>query len=111
MWRFVSQRLLHPGLDFATHQAMARAVYMGWPASALGPPPLWVPSREDVAGTNVAQFLATFKVGGMAWCTAPCTTAAAGMYPAPCCAYAWEQEVYMSHWGPCTPGLVLFLMQ
>ncbi|KAG1671365.1 hypothetical protein FOA52_002975 [Chlamydomonas sp. UWO 241] len=60
LWRLVSGMLLptHPP---EVHKALLAACYWGWPESELGPPPLYVPSPDEAATTNVARFLQSFK--------------------------------------------------
>jgi hypothetical protein len=49
-------------VPFEVHQLLFQAVYSGWDRDRLGPPPVWVPSREEVADTNLARFMAGFRV-------------------------------------------------
>ena len=57
--------MLRPEQPFELHQSLHAAVFKGWDKRVLGPPPVWVPSAADVAGTNVAAFMDRFQVAAM----------------------------------------------
>lgn len=63
LWRVLSTRVLRPEHPFSLHRLLAHWTY----GSDLHPP-LWVPTPEVAATTNVARFMQhTYKVRHMEW--------------------------------------------
>ena len=60
-WRRLARDVLRPEHPFELHQALHAAAFRGWDEAERGPAPVWVPSDEDAAATNVAQFMARFE--------------------------------------------------
>jgi Acetyl-coenzyme A synthetase N-terminus len=58
VWSDLSKSYLTPEVPFHVHQTLARHVFRAWDVSMLGPHPLWYPSAQTAAETNVAKFIA-----------------------------------------------------
>lgn len=63
-WQQLTRDVLRPEQPFELHQSLHAAVFAGWDDRVLGPPPVWVPSADVVAGTNLAAFMDRFEVRG-----------------------------------------------
>ncbi|KAG2501348.1 hypothetical protein HYH03_001138 [Edaphochlamys debaryana] len=61
VWRHLATRVLLPSHAFPLHLRLAAAAYEGWPADALGRPPLWLPEPQAAAETNAGRFLASLE--------------------------------------------------
>ncbi len=53
-WRRISKELLTPAVPFVHHKQLHRTVFAGWDG-ARGPAPVWIPSEEEAAATNLGQ--------------------------------------------------------
>ncbi|GLC41156.1 hypothetical protein PLESTB_001797100 [Pleodorina starrii] len=115
IWRHITARILLPSHDFAVHVRLAAAVYDGWPAAALGRPPLWLPDPVESGRTNVARFLSS--VQGEAWWRAAVARWAASAGPGPdrellLQQLQQQQQLQLQGWRqPGQPGQRLLLLQ
>jgi acetyl-CoA synthetase len=55
-WRRLSKEALRPDHPHALHQLLFRRSYAGWD-SRRGPPPVWVPSDEEIAASNLGSVM------------------------------------------------------
>ena len=64
LWREISKRVLHPFKHpLALHQWVAGFVFDAavWDVATLGPAPLWTPTADACADTNLARFMRDFS--------------------------------------------------
>jgi acetyl-CoA synthetase len=54
-WREVTKAVLSPDDPFAAHQIAHRAVFADWDVERRGPAPIWVPSAEEIAASNLGR--------------------------------------------------------
>jgi len=55
-WRQISKRLLQPGQPFEWHRALHARCFAEWDMHS-GPAPVWVPSPEEIAASNLGRVL------------------------------------------------------
>eukprot|EP00884_Botryococcus_braunii_P002914 jgi/Botrbrau1/12623/Bobra.0169s0150.1 len=60
-WRKISKHVLQPDDPFPAHQLLFRKVYRDWDSEKLGPPPVWIPTPQGMADTNLACFMQSFQ--------------------------------------------------
>ena len=53
-WRRISKEVLEPGHPEELHRLAHRRVFEGWDPSR-GPAPIWVPSEEEIAASNLGR--------------------------------------------------------
>ena len=71
VWREISKRLLRPfRYPFALHHWVAGVVFDAsvWDITERGPPPLWTPTPDACADTNLARFMRDFSRLGARGC-------------------------------------------
>jgi acetyl-CoA synthetase len=57
LWRSLCATRLQPTQPFGVHQVAFEATYADWDRKKQGPPPTWIPTSTEIAGTNLAQLL------------------------------------------------------
>eukprot|EP00899_Mesostigma_viride_P003230 jgi/Mesvir1/12908/Mv25031-RA.1 len=63
LWRKISKEILQPSLPWKLHESLYRATYRHWDTF---PAPVWVPTPEGAAATNLGRFMSTFE-GDFMW--------------------------------------------
>ena len=56
-WRWLCKEILNQKIPFAVHQLLHRAIYDPWDEAQRGPAPVWVPSAEERARTNISALI------------------------------------------------------
>jgi acetyl-CoA synthetase len=54
-WSVITREILTRDIPFAVHLLLYETVYRGWDSSE-GPPPAWLPTREEIEGSNIAAL-------------------------------------------------------
>jgi acetyl-CoA synthetase len=54
-WRDVSHNILSPDMPFSLHRLLYDTIYKEWD-HAQGPPPSWLPTKEEIDASNIASF-------------------------------------------------------
>lgn len=57
VWTQVSKLFLSPDVPFEAHLLVFNHVFNGWDHRKLGPIPLWYPTANSMATTNVVKFM------------------------------------------------------
>lgn len=55
-WVEITQKILTPDQPFALHKLLHETIFADWDA-AQGPPPAWLPSKDQIQITNIAQAM------------------------------------------------------
>ncbi len=55
-WRRLSKEVLTPTVPFEVHRTLFEETYATW-EPGQGPPPVWVPSSEEIQATNLARLM------------------------------------------------------
>ncbi|CAI5487784.1 unnamed protein product [Closterium sp. Naga37s-1] len=56
-WQHVARSLLRPDVPFPVHELLYSSAFATWRERALGPPPVWTPTREEARQTNLGRLL------------------------------------------------------
>ncbi|CAI5458474.1 unnamed protein product [Closterium sp. Yama58-4] len=56
-WQHVARSLLRPDVPFPVHELLYASAFATWRERALGPPPVWTPTREEARQTNLGRLL------------------------------------------------------
>ncbi|CAI5979754.1 unnamed protein product [Closterium sp. NIES-64] len=56
-WQHVACSLLRPDVPFPVHELLYSSAFATWRERALGPPPVWTPTREEARQTNLGRLL------------------------------------------------------
>ncbi|UCG50708.1 MAG: AMP-binding protein [Candidatus Latescibacterota bacterium] len=55
VWREVSRSVLSADIPFVVHSLLFETIFASWDHSH-GPPPVWIPSEQEIRSSNVAAF-------------------------------------------------------
>lgn len=61
VWTQVSKLFLTTDVPFEVHLMVHKHVFREWDQHKLGPAPLWYPTQNTMAGTNVAKFMRKYR--------------------------------------------------
>ncbi|CAI5469268.1 unnamed protein product [Closterium sp. Yama58-4] len=56
-WQHVARSLLRPDVPFPVHELLYASAFATWRERALGPPPVWTPTRDEARQTNIGRLL------------------------------------------------------
>ncbi|MCL6436141.1 MAG: AMP-binding protein, partial [Leptolyngbyaceae cyanobacterium HOT.MB2.61] len=56
-WQQFMQQILQPDHPFALHQLLYKITFSDWNPVQQGPPPVWIPSAEQIQATNIAALI------------------------------------------------------
>lgn len=64
-WQWFTRHLLRPDQPFALHQLLYEVTFSAWDKTQ-GPPPIWVPSPEQIQATHIADLLRELNLNSYA---------------------------------------------
>lgn len=63
-WSEATARILHKETRFEAHQQASHLIFSSWDVNSRGPPPLWIPSHDDIQETNLYKFIKLLQARG-----------------------------------------------
>jgi acetyl-CoA synthetase len=64
-WQYLAQQVLKPTHPFSLHQLLYEIVFSDWNVRQ-GPPPVWLPSAEQIQATNIAALMRDLNLSSYA---------------------------------------------